>query len=468
MRIPRAVDTDNDHNRYDTDDVVEANEADETGSDRRRRRIPRGRPALAAMAVFSMVALVVACTGPARLAEDVAQSHTEGTFYSLPQPMPAGAPGSLIRSERLLGAPDGAIAWRVLYRSTDTGGASVGVSGVIIAPTRPAPKDGWPIVSWGHPTTGAYGRCAPSVGDDPFALIEGLHELIDAGYAVAATDYPGMGADGPPSYLIGVSEGNSVLDAARAARAIPETHAGTRLLLWGHSQGGQAVLFAAQSARSYAPEFTLLGVAAAAPAAELGALLNDDIVNQSGVTLGAYAFDAYQRVYGPTNPTLQLGSILTPAGVAAIPQMAPLCLLGQNKELHAIADPLVGKFLAADPSKTEPWATLLARNTPGGQPVKVPMLVAQGLADTLVKPATTDQYVQTICATGEHVDYRTFPDITHALIAERTVPILIPWFADVVAGRPTPVTCPSRATTPPSSSSSSSSSTATTSTSTMA
>jgi alpha-beta hydrolase superfamily lysophospholipase len=103
-------------------------------------------------------------------------------------------------------------------------------------------------------------------------LIEGLHELLNAGYVIAATDYPGMGADGPPSYLIGVSEANSVLDAARAARARPDAHANNRLVLCGHSQGGQAALFAAQGQAAYAPDLDLRGVAVAAPAMELGEL----------------------------------------------------------------------------------------------------------------------------------------------------------------------------------------------------
>ncbi len=398
------------------------------------------------VAVIALVAVLVgSCTPARRLTDDEIASRTEGAFYTLPKPLPAGAPGTLIRRKRLLGAPNGSVAWRILYRSTDTTGAPIGVSGVVVVPTRPAPKGGWPIVAWGHPTTGASGRCAPSVGLDPFLLIEGLHELLHAGYAVAATDFPGMGADGPPSYLIGVSEGNSVLDAARAAHAIPEAHAGRDLLLWGHSQGGQAVLFAAQRARSYAPDLHLLGVAVAAPAAELGELLDEDIVNRSGVTLGAYAFDAYQRVYGAHDPTVALATILTPAGVAAVPRMAPLCLFGQNKQLHRIADPLVGGFLRSDPSRTEPWATLLARNTPGATRIGVPMLVAQGKADTLVKPSTTVTYVRRLCAIGEQVDFREFAHITHALVAERTVPLLIPWLRDVVHGKPTRDTCPRKA-----------------------
>ncbi len=393
-------------------------------------------------ALLLLVAVVAGCSAERRVGEGEIESRTEGGFYTLPAALPAGAPGTVIRSERLLGAPNGAIAWRVLYLSTDVGGKTIGVSGVVVAPTRPAPKDGWPIVSWGHPTTGAYGRCAPSVGIDPELLMAGVHELLDAGYAIAATDYPGMGANGPPSYLIGTSEGNSVLDAARAARGIPDAHAGSRLLLWGHSQGGQAVLFAAQDAKAYAPELHLLGVAAAAPAAELGELLDDDIVNQSGVTIGAYAFDAYRRVYGPGDPQVDLGRILTPAGVVAVGRLAPLCLLTHMKEMHAIADPLVGKYLLANPATTEPWATLLDENTPGHDPVGVPMLVTQGDADTLVKPSSTAQYVAKLCAGGEQVQYRTYAGITHAEVGERTVPLLIPWLRDRVDGKAATDTCP--------------------------
>jgi len=391
-----------------------------------------------------VVLVCASCSADRGVAEDVVQNRTVGTFNSIPVPLPPGPPGSLVRSERLLGAPNGSIAWRVLYRSTDVHGAPIAVSGIVVAPDGPAPKDGRPVVSWGHPTTGAYGHCAPSEGLDPFALIEGVHELLDAGYVIAATDYPGMGADGPPSYLIGDSEGNSVLDAARAARAIPETHAGPRLVLWGHSQGGQAALFAAQSARSYAPELDLEAVAVAAPAVELGDLLVDHRDDVSGVTIGAYAFDSYERVYGATDPSVQLGTVLTPAGQEALPQMTPLCLLTHVKELHDIADPLVGKFFASDPTTTEPWASLLEANTPGGAPIGVPLLVTQGNSDELVKPSSTTQYVQGLCAANEHVEYRTYDHITHGLIAERTIPLLVPWLAEVAGGHPPASTCASK------------------------
>ena len=202
--------------------------------------------ALTALMLLTVPITLAACTSSVdrRLVEGAVDEVTESPFYTLPSPVPAGKPGDIIRTEKLSSAPDGSIGWRVLYHTTDVTGANIIASGVIVAPDAPAPAGGRTVVGWGHPTTGATAKCAPSNGIDPFDLIEGLRALLTAGYVVAAADFPGMGVQGPNSYLIGQSEGNSVLDAIRAAQNMPDT--GTMssddVLLWGHSQGGQAVL----------------------------------------------------------------------------------------------------------------------------------------------------------------------------------------------------------------------------------
>lgn len=111
-----------------------------------------------------------------------------------------------------------------------------------------------------------------------------------------------MGTAGPDSYLVGDTGGNAVLDAVRAAQHIEDVRASDRVVLWGHSQGGQAALFAAQRAALYAPELTIAGVAVAAPAADLTALLSDHIDDISRVTIGSYAFTAYAQVYADRSP----------------------------------------------------------------------------------------------------------------------------------------------------------------------
>jgi pimeloyl-ACP methyl ester carboxylesterase len=417
----------------ESDDAAPASAASAHASRQRHRRW---------IFVAAFVLAVLAATGVVRqCTDDVVEHATIGHFYDVPTSFPARPPGTLIRSERVLGAPDGSVAWRVLYHSRDLHDRDIVVSGLVVAPDGPAPRGGRPIVSWAHPTTGAARRCAPSTGLDPFALVAGLHELVRAGYVVVATDYSGMGAPGPPSYLIGTTEGRNVLDAARAARHLLGAGASHDLFLWGHSQGGQAALFAAQDGPSYAPDLHLRGVAVAAPAAELNRLLADHRDDASGVTIGSYAFDAIRKVYGATDPHVRLDDLLTRIGTSVVPKIAPRCLLTDTGALHRIARPAVGHFYAVDPSTTQPWATILEQNTPGGKPITAPILVSQGEADRLVLPASTADFVTRLCRAGEHVTFHRYPHIDHGLVGERTVPLLIDWLADIRAGRPLASTC---------------------------
>ncbi len=245
---------------------------------------------------------------------------------------------------------------------------------------------------------------------------------------------------GASSYLIGASEAHSLLDAVRAARDLP-TGATSRTVLWGHSQGGHAVLFGAQEARAYAPELSVRAAAVAAPAADLTQLLDADIGDVSGVTIASYAFAAYQDAYASSTPGLSLTSILTDAGAAATPAMADLCLLGQNLQLHAIARPLVGGYLRSDPATTPPWAGFLSANTPGAQPFGVPVYVAQGSADTLVVPSATQAFVAAACSRGERITFRMYASQTHGTIANTAVPDVVAFFASTLAGTPPPSTC---------------------------
>ncbi|MGN6325433.1 lipase family protein [Pseudolysinimonas sp.] len=334
------------------------------------------RIALALFALGALGALLAGCA-PIDAVRGIAgrwqQDGDSAAFYDVGSVAP-GRPGEIVRSQALVGPPAGSRAWRILYHSTDQDDRDIVVSGIVVMPTAPSPPSGRAIVSWAHPTTGVAPVCAPSRTIGGTSLIPGLHGFLAAGDVVAAADYPGLGVANPSSYLIGRAEGRSVLDAARAARNLIGSEAGTDLLLWGHSQGGQAALFAAQEQRAYAPELRLRALAVAAPASDLAALLRDHLDDLSGVAIGSYAYSAYAAAYD-----VPLDGILTAEGIAATPSMTRLCLLSQVGAIHSIARPLVGGYTTADPGSTEPWASLLAENTPGGVPIGVPILVAQGL-----------------------------------------------------------------------------------------
>ena len=373
----------------------------------------------AVLAILSGIVAVEAV----RVAGDALERPGIDAFYEQPADAAAGDPGTIVKVDPLLGAPLAARAWRIMYRTTDVNGDAVVSTGVLVVPLMPAPPEGRTVVSWAHPTTGAARDCAPSYGFDPFLMIEGLRALLDRGYAVVATDYVGMGTDGPDSYLVGVTGGNAVLDAVRAARAVPETKASDRVVLWGHSQGGQAVLFAAERAATYAPELQIEAVAAAAPAADLTALMGSHLDDISGVTIGSYAFTAFASVY----PQAPLDGILTPQALEIVPRMNELCLLSNISELHRIGQPLVGDFTTSDPTTTQPWAGLLADNSAGSTTFDAPLFIAQGLDDELVVPADTAEFVKNEASLGIRVTYQEIPFATHGTVAYLAIPGLMKW-----------------------------------------
>ena len=185
------------------------------------------------LVVMTMMALsglgVLVATSVAPAAGAAGRAPTGDAFYLPPQPLAKAKPGTIIRSTPIADAPTGSRAWKILYHSRTVGGKDIAVSGVVVAPTGTAPRGGRVVVWWAHGATGLADMCAPSKQpdiasgssgagiEDPRAPIPMLQALLDTGYVVAATDYEGLGTPGLHPFLVGESEGRSVLDAARAA-----------------------------------------------------------------------------------------------------------------------------------------------------------------------------------------------------------------------------------------------------------
>src|SRR5205085_6311204 len=147
----------------------------------------------------------------------------------------------------------------VLYRSTAMDGSKIAVSGLVSVPKGKAPKGGWPVISWSHGTTGIADSCAPS--KTPKAPLVGyvdpqLNTWLREGYAVVRSDFEGLGTPGVHPYLIGHSEARGAIDIGRAARQLYPKISKSWLSA-GHSQGGQAALYAAADGPKWAPELKL-------------------------------------------------------------------------------------------------------------------------------------------------------------------------------------------------------------------
>jgi acetyl esterase/lipase len=356
-----------------------------------------------------------------------------------PDGVEAAAPGTLLRAAPMSGAPLGASASRILYTSLGERGEPIVVSGVVIVPDTPVPAGGRPMVAWAHPTTGIVPACAPSLALQVFRSIPGLPEMLAHGWVVVATDYPGLGTAGPHPYLVGGSEARSVLDALRAARALPNAHAGPRFAVWGHSQGGQAALFTGLMARSYAPELRLEGVAAAAPATDLLALLRDDFDSVGGRNLSAMTLWSWSRVYG-----LPIDKLVVPQAMPAVDALAHECI---ESAFDVVRRMVTGRNLGhaflsvGDFGKLEPWRSMLALNSPGPLPRGVPLFIAQGDADGLVRPDVTRAYAARQCAAGGSVRLVMLPGVNHGFAGRDGAAPAVAWIADRFAGVPAPSDC---------------------------
>jgi acetyl esterase/lipase len=383
------------------------------------------------------VGRLLAVTACIATAAPAASAQTD--FYQAAASELPGRPGTLIRQEPSTRAPLGATAYRVLYRSTGLHGEPIAVSGTVIVPAGPQPPGGWPVVAWAHPTSGIVPICAPSLAVFKFEQIQGLRDMLRHGYVVTATDYPGLGTPGPHPYLVGVSEGRAVLDSVRAAENLVG-ESGAPVAFWGHSQGGQAVLYAASLAHSYAPDLHLVGVAAAAPATDIGTLMQDDEATPGGKNLLAMTLWSWSRVYGAP-----MDSLIDPAALPTIDKLAQSCLESpidvRPRKRDAMA--LQKRFLAvADPTAVEPWRTLLARNTIGTLPPSIPIFIAQGEDDQTVRPQVTQSYVSRLCAAGSRVSLMLMPGVGHGTAAMKSTLAAVGWIADRFAGDPPPDDCP--------------------------
>jgi acetyl esterase/lipase len=371
----------------------------------------------------------------------MAHAREPGPFYSASAVELTGKPGTLIRHEPMEDPPAGADAYRVLYRSTGLRGEPIAVSGVVIVPKNPPPGPR-PIIAWAHPTSGIVPKCAPSLAVFGFRQIQGLREMIAEGYVVASTDYPGLGTAGPHPYLVGTSEGRAVLDSVRAARMLVGEGAGNRAALWGHSQGGQAVLYAGILARTYAPDIDLVGAAAAAPATDLAALMKDDLSTAGGDNLLAMTLWSWSRVFNaPLNGVVDSGTVpiinaLAEDCLESIVDILPRAAIGREfKGRFPDIDGLIAR---------EPWRTLLAENTAGALPPAIPVLLAQGLKDDTVSPSVTAAYMKELCAKGSHVDMVTIANTGHAFIARDAATAAIGWIGNRFAGQAAPNSCAAR------------------------
>ncbi len=381
------------------------------------------------------------------LTADLAASGTPANapgpdFYAPPAQLPARA-GDVIRTLGVpLGGRSDATGTAVLYRSTTATGGANAVSGTLYVPTAPWTGGGSrPVVGFAPGTQGTGDPCAPSQtlpAGTNYELTT-VNALLDRGWAVAVTDYEGMGTPGNPTYIVKDAEAHALLDMVRAAQRIPGSGVSTAspVGLFGYSQGGQATAAAAEVEATYAPELDLRGVVAGAAPSELSAVsAHLDGPGNQYFTFLAFAALGLDTAYDELN----LSSYLNAEGQALFAQATTgdgVCL-GDGLALGAGRH--IAELTTSDPLATPAWRARIDQQRIGTRAPAVPVFAYHGANDQVIPFAQTTALTSAWCGRGARVVFRSYP-VDHLGGITAGTADGGDFLAARFAGQPLPATC---------------------------
>jgi len=390
------------------------------------------RPLAAAVGLLVLVASTMVPPLTASAAQpDIPAPPGLPAFYSVPQPLPIGGPGTLIKYEVV---PDpnlvGATLYVVMYKSVGPKRSLVPVTGMVAVPDGTPPAGGWPVVTWGHGTNGMADICAPSLAGS--SQIPGVNQLVAAGYAVTASDYQGEGTPGLMPYIVGASAAEDTVTIVSAAHELPSVSLSPDYVVWGHSEGGQTAMFSIYGER-YARQLRLRGVVAGAPPSQFP-LIYDFLVTSPFDYYLLMVAGSYNSYYGAKRAPL--AKIMTPPALALVPQLDQGCSGYVQGVVDAAVAATPHKTLAdlipQNPFNVPQWAKLLTANDPESftRKTRVPLLIIQGGNDEQI-PVVSTQLLQThLCSIGQPTERWVYSGQSHAGVIAPSFPDMLHWIGD--------------------------------------
>lgn len=434
---------------------------------------PRPRTRLLAATVTAAACIgaqAVAAVPAAATDEVVSRGVTIPAFYHPPAHLPA-ADGTLVRSEPLplalslpglTGRLPGS-ATRLMYKSTDSSGQPVAVTGAYLEPAaRWKGRGPRPLVAVAPGTMGQGDQCAASLGLERPLTLNGrtvsvgyenlvIHRLLAKGVAVVVTDYVGLGTtDRLHTYVNRVDEAHAVLDAVRAARSVrgASVTADSPVGLFGYSQGGGASAAAAELQPSYAPDVPLAGTYAGAPPADLTSVTRAIDGSELAGALG-WSLNGFLQSDPSLRPLAE--AHLNAVGKAALTDLSTMCLgdalfgHGYAKSTRWTRD---GRSISDIIAATPALRAFLDSQRIGTLKPSGPVRVATGVSDDLVPHGQARGLAVDWCRKGADVTYKAvvLPDLGSPLL-NHFAPLLtdqgsaIDWLTDRLSGKRAASTC---------------------------
>lgn len=382
---------------------------------------------------FALVAAIFAATGLAVMAPFQTVSAQGG-----------GSNGTVLSSQPLelpTELSSVATAKKVFYRSTDVHDNKVVVSAAILTPKqqyRPASGQRH-VVAWAHGTQGVADKCAPSNNPETFdasndftSYRTAIRSYLVKGWTVAATDYQGLGTPGVHQYLVGNTEARGIIDSVRAARRLDNTLS-SKWAVSGHSQGGQAALFANEIADDYGQGLSLKGAVAMAPASNLE-LLAPAV---PGTPANGYIVLALVGL-AATDPSIDVDALLAQPAKDLLPVVDNGCWV---EVLTAYQDLTAEELLVGGALPQNVIDTFASYSNPAQQSPSKPTFLVQGEADQTVPVGLTRLLQSQMCPYGKSVFLKTYPGQDHGPVIEASLNDVTDYISDRFNGLPAPNNC---------------------------
>jgi len=382
----------------------------------------------------------------------------EDDFYTLPLPTNTTSlkPGQILKVQPVTDTsayalPPNTALSRIIYTTTNLNGTLIPASGFILWPfiprtfphvtpakTKPSkPKAN--LIVWTHGTSGVSAPNAPSSHRYLWYAHTAPFALAQAGYAVFAPDYAGLGVrytfDGktqiPHQYLAAPAGAHDALYGLRATLSAFPDNLSRDWIIMGHSQGGGVSWSAAEILASQSTAFKDLlagykGTISLSPVTQLF----------KGRT---WVLPLVGQMMTSIFPDFSLSEWLTPLGAARTELLRQIegefGVLGYLFTGEAENQTLRSDFFEAS-YHAEAFSKLA---DPGRRDFKGPMLVLQGREDLLLPEALTTQTVeetQKKFPRGHDLEYVVAEGVGHTPILDATRYLWMGWIEDRFAGRP--------------------------------
>jgi dienelactone hydrolase len=330
--------------------------------------------------------------------------------------------GTIIAASTLLTLDQGlrsatALAERITYVSrSGIDDTWTHVTGSVFVPKGNPPPGGWPIVAFGHPTTGTSPDCAPSLSPTLLGASPTVEALVESGYVVAVPDYQGLGNPAKDTsyypYLDSTTAGYNLIDSVRAVRnLVPDTS--DRWAALGTSEGGQAAWAANELVDSNGWPLKLVGSASLSPTADINGLADaaaaGELTTDQQLALQAF-LAALKNEYGNefNLDDYRRGIVQDKWDVLSA------CRGPTSEERAAVAHQITPDDLR--PNGPNAVATLrgyLQKTSLPQGPTQAPMLVVYGGQDSLIPPAWTNRALNRACKMGDVIEIQLQADKGH-------------------------------------------------------